>query len=504
MALVGAGAFYRGVGAVFRVVTVLGTTVLLVRLLDPASYGLVALGFAAVGIASVLTTLGLGPATTRTLAAHVAAGEEEALAEVVNGLKAWVVLGALVGLVALVALVEVTQPQLTFAQGLITGVGLGTMLLGRNAAIATEALARGFGRMTLMELPNVLGSVVQLSLIIVLFAFDVDDIVTVAVALGAAGAVTVGISMIVAARIWEPEARQPRGYRSSAIRLARLAAPYALAGVAGVIALNLDILFLGLFGSDEEVAAFEPVVRVVGRVLSLIPLLLGTAFIVAATTLITQRHDEDFERLYLTVSKLSFVLTFPAVILIAIAPTVILRTLFGTEFPVSVEVVWLVLAAGSLDLAFGLNRGALVATGARRALVRASSVTLVTATILALALIAWFGAEGAAVAILASTLVLNLSMSWALYRSSGVHPFHRELVLVIVTAPLALGMAAFGAHALFDHESLWAVLLATGVSWAVWVLFLRVFSVLHATDALALFDRGVTQGDDASEDPTAG
>ncbi len=112
----------------------------------------------------------------------------------------------------------------------------------------------------------------------------------------------------------------------------RIAVPFAIAGAVGLAAFNLIILVLGLTHSSSVVGAYEPVATTVGRAMALIPLSFAVAFIPAATTLFAQGHKTAYETLYMSVSKLMFVATFPAVILLRRRPLRDLPFLLRIDF----------------------------------------------------------------------------------------------------------------------------------------------------------------------------
>ena len=229
--LVGTGAAVRAVSALAVGGSLLATTAVLVRMLGPACYGVLAFGLAAVGLASALTGLGLGPAVTRTVAECVAVGDRAGSASVARGLEAWVAAGGMVGVVGISGLMAVTQSQLTLDQGLTIGIGLGLLLLGKTAAAAAHAFALGSGRLVLMDIPTLFANLLQLLTAVMLLVLGVRSLTAVAAAFGAVGVLTVGLSLWATWRITGRGVGRPRHYTASVVRLARLSAPYAISGV---------------------------------------------------------------------------------------------------------------------------------------------------------------------------------------------------------------------------------------------------------------------------------
>jgi O-antigen/teichoic acid export membrane protein len=166
--------------------------------------------------------------------------------------------------------------------------------------------------------------------------------------------------------------------------------------------------------------------------------LLSAGFVPAATTLNHRGDHAAFGDLYIVVSKLAYIITFPLVVLMACFPEGVLHLVFGSGFPVRPAVVWTLLVGYLVNLAFGLNSGALVATGRRRLLTWAYAAALAVMLVLALSLIPFAGAIGAALATSSSFVVMNVAVGWALFRATGIHPFRRDMILVLTTslAPL--------------------------------------------------------------------
>ena len=482
--LVGTGAAVRAVSALALGGSMLATTAVLVRMLGPASYGALAFGLAAVGLASAFTSLGLGPAVTRTVAEYVAAGDRSGSASVARGLEAWVAAGGMVGIVGISALMAATQDQLTMDQRLTIGIGLGLLLLGKTAAAAAHAFALGSGRLVLMDIPALFANLLQLLTTLTLLVLGVRSLTAVAAAFGAVGILTVGFSLWATWRIIGRGVGRPRRYSASVVRLARLSAPYAISGVMIQVITYFDVLVLGLTQPSRVVGTYEPVVVGVGRITAFVSVLMLVAFLPAATSLITRNYMESFAELYGVVSKFRFVVSWPLVVVLAIAPVEVCSLLFGDGFQASPTVVRVLLVGYVVDLILGLNGQGLVASGERRKVALASLWPLASMVLLSCLLIPPLGALGAALATAGSVVVLNVAMSWALRSATGVGPLNRDLSLVVLTSPVVLGLALMVRSAI--GASLLGSAIATASGWLVWVGILRLLSALRLRDVLKL------------------
>lgn len=480
LGLIGSGASVRAATTLATSGASFITTVLLVRLLGASLYGALALGLSIVGLATAVNRNGFGVAATRTIAAHLAVGNRQGARDTTRGLSTIVVGGGLIGLVLIVSIVEVTQVQLSVAQRLVVGLGLGLLLMGSDAATASGAVARGFGRVLLMEIPALVGIFSKLVIVTALFALGISNIGVAATALGASGLA----ATVVAARItWHAvsagDARVLRPSLSSAHRLLRVVVPYVMAGVAAKLIASFDVLVLGATHPGRGVGSYAPVLTLLEAVVMLVPFLLSTLFVTAATGLMTTGDISGFTKLYLTVSKFSILIAMPAFCLLATAPVGTFQAVYGTRFPVDPSVVWILLVGYFVNVSFGVNTQALISSGERR-LARAFMLPAIAMVLSSLFLIPPFGALGAAAATSVSYLVLNLSISWTLYRATGVHPLHRGLVSVVATAPLAI----VGTVQLYKviGGGFWVASFLSLISWCVWILLARLLGAFRFGD----------------------
>ena len=222
----------------------------------------------------------------------------------------------------------------------------------------------------------------------------------------------------------------------------------------------------------------------VGRITAFVSVLMLVAFLPAATSLISRNYMDSFAELYGVVSKVRYVVSWPLVVVLAIAPAEVFSLLFGIGFQTPPTVVRVLLVGYVVDLILGLNGQALVASGERRKVALASLWPLASMVLLSCLLIPPLGALGAALATAGSVVVLNVAMSWALRSATGVGPLNRDLSLVVLTSPVVLGIALGVRSAI--GPSLLESAIATASGWLVWVGILRLLSALRLRDVLKL------------------
>ena len=239
-----------------------------------------------------------------------------------------------------------------------------------------------------------------------------------------------------------------------------------------IVISRFDVLVLGVAGSSAEVGRYEPALRIVEQAMLLVPLLFMAQYLPVASRAFAARDLEGFHDLYVSLSKLTFVVAFPAVILLSAFPEAVLHGLYGADFPASVTVVWLLLPGFAVNLACGLNGSALAATGRRESLARSGAGATAIMIVLAVLLIPWLGPEGAAAATSCTFIALNLWVGIELYRITGVHPLRRDFVATLATSgfPLAVALAARFVLGPVDLWRATAVSLCLTTAWAALLL----------------------------------
>lgn len=476
LALVGAGASVRAVATVITTLAAFLTTVLLVRVLGTSLYGALAFALSIVGLAGALI-LGFGVAVTRTLAAHLALGDRDAVQDVAQGASTIVVVVGGLGLVLVFVSVVVTQTQLDSAQAMALGLGLGVLLAGRSAAFTAGAVARGAGRVLMMEIPALAGVLSQLAVACLLTILRIADAGTIAVGYGMVGVLAVIIAAAVTRRVLAGASNVLRPSATAAVRLLRIAGPFLVAGVAVRFIASFDVFVLGATHPGLEVGAYAPTLNLVEGLVMLAPMLLMALFVTAASELNVTGDVSGFSRLYLTVSRASVLMAMPAFLLLASAPAQVLQLAFGKQFPATPGVSWVLLIGFFVNVASGANVQALFASGHRWNLARAFLWPITAMAVSSVALIPPFGAIGAAAATTIAVVALNTSMSWTLFRATGVHPFHRNLIVVVGSAPFAI-LGSFAVdHAL--GRGVLAAVFASLIVWCLWLLLMRVLGAFH-------------------------
>lgn len=476
-ALIGLGVAARAMGLATGTVAGVLTVVLAVRLLGASSYGVFAFGLSTAVVFAGIGRLGLEPAVARAVALVSREQDVGERSEIARGALTLVALTGVAGALATFLVVGLGTSGLDQGTRVMLGASFGLVLYSANVAAVAGALTRGAGHVGLMELPNLAATLARLCAVAVLAALGVDKLGWLAAGFAVAAVVGIVVSRrVMRVVLGSSRARSPR--LPAARGLLAVALPFAVTGLAVIVISRFDVIVLGLSGTSVEVGAYEPVLRIVEQAMLLVPLLFMAQFLPVATRAFTAGDQMGFEGLYVNISKLVFVVSFPAIVLIAAFPETVLHGLYGAGFPASGLVVWLLLPGFVFNLALGLNSSALAAAGSRLALARSGVVATVSMIVLALALIPSFEATGAAAATSATYVVFNVWVSVELYRATGAHLLRADLVLVMVSATVPV-VAALAVRSRLEPSSLWSALFWSCVVSLGWAGFLLVSRLIR-------------------------
>lgn len=179
----------------------------------------------------------------------------------------------------------------------------------------------------------------------------------------------------------------------------------AVVAVVGLNALGnaLDIMILGRAGAIAQVALYAAALKI-GRAL----LLVADANTLAVGPAIPRLlRDGDLEHLglmYRTSSRWIALITAPGALILLIAPQLVLR-LFGPQFAAAAPILRIHVIAFALFAFAGPAKVYLLMSGHEHFLTKNAALNVATTAVLMIALIPLYGGIGAAVALLAATVI---------------------------------------------------------------------------------------------------
>jgi O-antigen/teichoic acid export membrane protein len=476
LSFVGSAAAARFVATTITLVRALATTVLAVRLFGAAEYGFIAYGMATVDLVGSFVT-GLSGATVRSVAEMRARSELWRLADLLRGVTSLLVGIGTVGGGIVIALLA-TKHDGDLVSRLALGAGLSMVLVSQKASNQAFAVAQGLRRVVLMEVPNLVNAMALTAVVVALWLVHDPSILLLGVGYLGATCVSLAVTWLVLRAVVPPPYRAFGLSPSRAVRYAKASAPYAAAGMATSAIANFDVLALGIFRSTAEVGTYQPSLRVVDTLMLAPSTFLVSGYLPVAVDIHTRGTRRAFFDVYVLVSKLAYVVTFPFLLVLPVVSGPLLRSLLGPHNVAAPRIIWVLLAGFFCNVALGLNSTALEAIGRGRLLGTSFLATYATMLVATLVLVPLEGALGAALATTASYLVMNVVMSTALYRATGVHPFRHDQVLVVLTSLVA----AAATYSLARHQSTADGLVAALLCTAGWLALVLAAGWLRVED----------------------
>ena len=218
----------------------------------------------------------------------------------------------------------------------------------------------------------------------------------------------------------------------TAKRLLGFSAPLMAYGVLNVLMMWSVTLFLGLLDSSEAVGAYNAPLRVTAMLTFPLQALIFL-YLPVATSLHEKGRAEEFRALYVSTTKWGFLIILPFVMFILLDAEFLVTSLFGAKYSGSANVLRILAAGSAINAFLGPNGFTLVALGDSKKVFYASAAAACTTVPLSLFLIPLLSALGAALAAVLSSATLNVGCSFYLGRR-GVHPFCGEYLKPVIVS----------------------------------------------------------------------
>lgn len=399
-------------------------TIILARALGPEKYGVYGFTLTLITLIAIPAQVGLPNLVVRETAKASATHDWAVMKGIWYWATRYVVITSL-------ALLVIMGAGLYFAGHYISGqryealiVALPLIPLIALGNIRGAAL-RGLRRVVLGQLPEkVIRTVVLIFLVAMVLSFStwLELVFTASTALclylaAAATAFIVGSFLLWRARpegvVSEPTIRiEAREWRRAVLPLA------LIAGVQ-VLNSNVDILFLGLLRSDEEVGLYRVVIQLGNLVvfgLTAINMVLHPYI----SRLHQQGNREALQRLTTTSARVILLLALPPVILFVFFGEWALTLAFGAEYKPAYVALALLSLGQLVNAGMGSVGALLNMSGHERDTMRGMLIAIVLNIMLNLLLIPPFGIEGAALATALTFAIWNVLLWRAVWKRLGI------------------------------------------------------------------------------------
>ena len=410
--------------------------VVIARLLDVHSVGVVMLALTVIRIAEFVARMGLELGTLHFVAILAGKGDVGAVRATVRNavrlvLVSSVVLALILAWCAAPLSALFTMPD--FAPVIrILSVSLVPTSVTMVLLAALLALKR-FGDNTLCERIVLPAANLVICSILLLAGFGI-------VGAGVAYVAAALIALPMAARFFQ-RSMAAAGHAGTAVRsreLLRFSAPVLLVIVLTQLLFWVDIVMLGLLRNASEVGVYSAAART-AFVANMIVAAAGQIFAPTISNLHSRGELAQLQALYKTVGKWTFLVTAPVVALLLLLSGEILQA-FGPAFTAGKTALVILALSQLVDASTGASTFMLTMSGRLRLMI----INTGTALGLNIALNAWLvprhGIDGAAMATFLALATFQLMALIQTRLTLGMHPYGFGYL-----KPLAAGVAAFAA-----------------------------------------------------------
>jgi O-antigen/teichoic acid export membrane protein len=241
----------------------------------------------------------------------------------------------------------------------------------------------------------------------------------------------------------------------------------------------VDTLILGAFRPAEQVGIYSAMM-LLARLILVVGAAVTYIFLPVAARLSGQRDMRTLGEMFVTTTRWMMIFTIPIFFLFTLLPHASIVTVFGNSYTGGDFALELIAAGAFVSIVFGPVNAALAGMGVTRPLLISTGISAAANLVLSLTLIPTNGLIGAAIAWTVARFLYPASAMTGLYSNSGIHPFHRTL-LVPLGLTLALGMPTFYVISILHHPP--------------WIVFPLYFAGLGLCIGAVLVTRSVERGD---------
>ncbi|CAB50085.1 flippase [Pyrococcus abyssi] len=254
--------------------------------------------------------------------------------------------------------------------------------------------------------------------------------------------------------------------------------PLLLSGILGFVMTWTDTLMIGYYLTSREVGIYNSATPLA----KMLPIFLASfsyLYMPISSQLYAQGKVKEMGRVYQMTTKWTFLLTLPMFLMLVLFPQATISFIFGEKY-LDASVALQILAIGFMFHTFlGLNGLTLVIIGESKLNMIGDLIAALSNILLNIALIPFYGVNGAAFATSVSYIVANFFRSFWLYRKTGIHPFTKNYLKPLGIGVLLVGMIK-AVH--LNVGNIWYALILLGLILVVYSLLVLVVKSLDRED----------------------
>ncbi|MEJ2555435.1 MAG: flippase [Anaerolineae bacterium] len=435
-------------GSLFQLGNRLVTGVLLARLLGAEQFGLYNLALTGAGVAVGLASLGLGSALVRYVSLHTSRRDAAGLWGTLQvGVGLTVLMSLLIGS-GLYALATPVAEQLFHEPKLVPLLRLASLIVPFWALTnALAAATRGFKKMQYtVAAQDISQPTIKL---VVLVGLAIVAGLTAAEALTAYGLAQVAACVLLLYFLNNKLFSLKRPLRTAQRNtrdMLSFSLPVYLSSLVSMFGGNVETVLLGALNTVTSVGIFA-----VASQVNMVGKMFHGSVVTASMPIVSELHDrgerEQMGRFYQTMSKWTFTLNLPMFLVVLLFPVPIL-SIFGQSFISGATALAILAWANLVNTGTGICGVMIDMTGNTSLKLVNSVVTFALTLGLNILLIPTWGLTGAAVAGLASSIMINLLRLLEVFILFRLLPYNLSFVKPVAAGLVAMAIA-WSIHLLF-------------------------------------------------------
>ncbi|MCK5642696.1 MAG: flippase, partial [Gammaproteobacteria bacterium] len=416
--------------------------VLVARIWTEAEYGVFSLAYAALSIFTIIATLGLEQGVTRSIAFARGRSEDD---KVRNLIPASIQFGFLASISLGIILFFASE---TIATGIFNDPGLGLPLKVFALGIPFYTVVKVFGaifqgfddikpRVYFNEiLRNLLFPLFLSPFLFFDWPFD-----AVFYAFLASLVIPGGLIIVYTAKRLQFPLRPLTNIRTNLVarELLLFSLPLVAVGMLHMILVWIDTIMIGGFKTSTDVGLYNaahPLAQFISMPLTAMLLI----YMPITSGIYGRGEMHQMRRNFSILTKWLCAATLPLFLIMFFFADTIIGFLFGAGYEEAASALRILSLGGIINNVLGPNGATLIALGKTHFVMWAMLATVVLNIILNAVLIPPMGIEGAAIASVGALTLINILRCVKLYSISKVHPLSRNLMKIILSFPVIIGI----------------------------------------------------------------
>jgi O-antigen/teichoic acid export membrane protein len=235
---------------------------------------------------------------------------------------------------------------------------------------------------------------------------------------------------------------------------------------------------IGYFRSSYEVGVYN-VAFILASLILIFVTSMGSLYMPITSKLYIRKQLEELRKIYAISTKWCFVGCFPFFCVLFLFPKLILEFLYGESYIIA-SLPLQILAIGMLTSCLtGPNFHTLIATGRTNLIVRSYLVGGATNFLLNILLIPSIGILGAAIASAFSIALVNMLLSWGLYKIIDINPLTRTYGKVLISSTAILLCIYLLSKSIYSSN----IFMVAGIFLLISLMFLSLMLVTRSFDS---------------------